>query len=93
MRLEVYRDRALVAVFEYGREPVYHGGLGRLVRQLVETPHAVRGPRTGELVYRPGGREVARWEATIRSAPLAEAGFELRRGRAVTRRPLPTRPA
>ena len=93
MRLEVYGDGVLAAVFAYGREPVYHGAPGQRVRQLVETPHAVRGPRTGELVYRPGGREVARWEAPIRSAPLAEAGFELRRGRAVTRRPLPTRPA
>ena len=92
MRLEVYCDGVLAAIVEYGCEPVYHGAPGQRVRLLVEAPHAVRGPRTGELVYRPGGHEVARWEATIRSAPLAEAGFEVRHVTARPRRLLPTRP-
>ncbi len=38
MRYHVYHGTALAVTFEYGRRPVYHGALGRRVRELLVTP-------------------------------------------------------
>ncbi len=37
MLLEVYRGDQLAATFEYGQEPTYHGGIGHVVKEAIET--------------------------------------------------------
>ena len=38
MRYHVYHGTAVAVTFEYGRRPVYHGALGRWVRELLVAP-------------------------------------------------------
>ena len=41
MRFQIYRDGELVAVCEYGQEPIYHGALGEIVRDAIEASREV----------------------------------------------------
>lgn len=40
MQLHVYRDEQLAAVFEYGKEPTYHGAPGDEVKTAIEARRA-----------------------------------------------------
>ena len=75
MRIEVYHDETLAAVFQYGRHPSYYGARGRQVRALVQRPHSVRNLWTGETALAPPDDSVPWWAANIFRAGLREAGY------------------
>ena len=77
MRLDIYRGTDLAATFDYGRDPVYHGDLGRRVRALVEAPRPICNPWTGEQLDYPPADRWDWWAAAILSAGLGRAGFSV----------------
>ena len=78
MRIEVYHDETLAAVFQYGRHPSYYGARGRQVGALVQRPHSVRNLWTGETALAPPDDSVPWWAANIFSAGLREADFAVK---------------
>lgn len=77
MRIDVYRAGQLAATFVHGQAPVYHGALGRQVRALIETPHRMRNPWTGEEALDPPDESPGWWAANVLYAGLGVAGFSL----------------
>jgi len=75
MRIDVYKDRQLVATFVPDAAPIYRGAAGQQVRALVEAPPASHNRRTRETTVSPPDRDPDRWAATILHAGLALAGF------------------
>lgn len=73
MRLHVYQDNQLAAIFEYGHEPTYHGQLGQQVKALIETG---RNHVTLAAATMPGvPDDWLTWAASVVQPVLAAGGF------------------
>ena len=79
MRLEVCCDGVLAAVFEYGREPVYHGEAGEDVRALVEGARLRYNPWASEVRDSGLYYDSPRWflASVVLGSGLARAGFRV----------------
>ena len=53
MRIEVYHDETLSAVFECGQPPTYYGARGRQAWALGQRPHSARKLWTDEMALAP----------------------------------------
>ena len=73
MRLHVYRGDQLAAVFEYGREPTYHGGVGERVKEAVECGQPGVPPADDTLSGVPS--DWLEWAASIVFPALASGAF------------------
>jgi hypothetical protein len=73
MRLQVYRGDQLAAVFEYGQEPTYHGGVGESVKEAVERGQSAPVPTEGTLSEVPS--DWLQWAASIVFPALASGAF------------------
>jgi len=65
MRLEVYKDDDLVASFDYGGQPAYHGELGEQIKAVVERPHYSYNPWADRLARGPLDEGAEWWAAHI----------------------------
>lgn len=77
MRIEVYRNGELAAVFDYDALPSYYGAAGRRVKALVAAPHPVHNLWTGETLSAPPLDRPDWWASHILSAGLRDRGFEV----------------
>jgi hypothetical protein len=77
MRVDVYKGGELAATLVYGRDPVYSGTWGKLVKHLVERPHYVRNRWTGDVQKGPPTDSPDWWLSNIYSAGLAHRGFTI----------------
>ena len=72
--IDVYRGDELIAALDCGLGGVYHGDLGLQVHRLVDTPHWVTNPWTGERAYAPPDNRPDWWASAILSAGLERLG-------------------
>jgi hypothetical protein len=80
MQINVYRGPALAASFDYDGEPglaTFYGAPGMRVCALVEAPHWVTNPWTGERRFAPPTELPDWWAARILSAGLERDGLRL----------------
>lgn len=73
MQLHIYRGEQLAAIFEYGKEPTYHGAAGQQVRAAVETRRAESLPRGTSFPGVPA--DWLAWAAAVVRPALATGAF------------------